>query len=156
MLFPCWTGIRRSFYRVPVSDLNSAHHAPLPDAAVLQVGPLKPSLADTLRTRYGAAVLPDDAAARGGELKGDVAGAAREVENIGVDRRGNPRDEAPLPPLVETARQQHRDQVVAVCNRGEQRADELAFAVRGGEPFLPLHFAKRILPDIIAECGVQE
>jgi lactate dehydrogenase-like 2-hydroxyacid dehydrogenase len=31
---------------------------------VLQVGPLKPSLAETLRSRYGAAVLPDDADAR--------------------------------------------------------------------------------------------
>ncbi|MGW0159879.1 2-hydroxyacid dehydrogenase [Mycobacterium sp. NPDC003323] len=33
-------------------------------ASVLQVGPLKPSLAETLRTRYDALVLPDDAAAR--------------------------------------------------------------------------------------------
>lgn len=33
-------------------------------STVLQVGPLKPSLADTLRTRYRAAALPDDAAAR--------------------------------------------------------------------------------------------
>ncbi|MGK2867096.1 MAG: 2-hydroxyacid dehydrogenase [Mycobacterium sp.] len=33
-------------------------------ANVLQVGPLKPSLAETLRTRYDAQVLPDDAAAR--------------------------------------------------------------------------------------------
>jgi lactate dehydrogenase-like 2-hydroxyacid dehydrogenase len=37
----------------------------MPDTArILQVGPLKPSLADTLRTRYDALVLPDDAGAR--------------------------------------------------------------------------------------------
>lgn len=35
-----------------------------PDGNVLQVGPLKPSLAETLRTRYSAQVLPDDAATR--------------------------------------------------------------------------------------------
>ncbi len=33
-------------------------------AAVLQVGPLKPSLQDTLRTSYGASVLPTDPAER--------------------------------------------------------------------------------------------
>jgi lactate dehydrogenase-like 2-hydroxyacid dehydrogenase len=33
-------------------------------AGVLQVGPLKPSLAETLRTHYGAHVLPEDAQAR--------------------------------------------------------------------------------------------
>lgn len=60
MLFPCWTGIRRSSYRVVVH----AHPDTPSDAAVLQVGPLKPSLADTLRKRYGAAVLPDEADAR--------------------------------------------------------------------------------------------
>lgn len=35
-----------------------------PARRVLQVGPLKPSLAETLRTSYSALVLPDDAAGR--------------------------------------------------------------------------------------------
>lgn len=35
-----------------------------PTTRVLQVGPLKPSLADTLRTRYDALVLPDEKFAR--------------------------------------------------------------------------------------------
>ena len=50
--------------------MNTAHRT-LPDRTVLQVGPLKPSLAETLRRRYGALVLPDDAAdARGVPVAG--------------------------------------------------------------------------------------
>lgn len=45
----------------------------LPNPTVLQVGPLKPSLEETLRTRYGAQVLPDDAAARAEFLAGPGA-----------------------------------------------------------------------------------
>lgn len=60
MLFPCWTGIRRSSYRGGVHEQSES----ATESAVLQVGPLKPSLSETLRTRYGAAVLPDDVGAR--------------------------------------------------------------------------------------------
>ncbi len=42
-------------------------------ANVLQVGPLKPSSAETLRTRYRAQILPDDAAARAEFLAGPGA-----------------------------------------------------------------------------------
>jgi lactate dehydrogenase-like 2-hydroxyacid dehydrogenase len=45
----------------------------LSDNRVLQVGPLKPSLAETLHTRYGAQVLPDDAAERAEFLAGPGA-----------------------------------------------------------------------------------
>ena len=54
MLFPCWTGIRSTAYRACMT----------PARRVLQVGPLKPSLAETLRTSYAALVLPDDDAGR--------------------------------------------------------------------------------------------
>ena len=47
---------------MPDSSPTTAH--------VLQVGPLKPSLAETLRTRYGARVLPDEPAARAEFLSG--------------------------------------------------------------------------------------
>ena len=43
---------------------------PTSPSTVLQVGPLKPSLAETLTTRYAAAVLPVDAAARAEFLAG--------------------------------------------------------------------------------------
>ena len=64
-------------------------------------------------------------------------------------------DQPPLPAVVESARQQDSDQVVAVGDGREQRPDVLALALRRGEPILPFHFARRILPDIITECGVQ-
>ncbi len=96
-------------------------------------------------------VEADHATARGSGLEGDVAGSAGEIQNRRVCWRRDFRDEPPLPTLVETARQQDGDQVVAVRDRSEQRADVLALALRRGEPILPLHFAKKILPDIIAE-----
>ncbi len=54
MLFPCWTGIRSTAYRACMT----------PARRVLQVGPLKPSLEETLRASYAALVLPDDDAGR--------------------------------------------------------------------------------------------
>lgn len=56
-------------------------------ANVLQVGPLKPSLAETLRTRYDAQVLPDDAAARADFLAGHGADITAVVTSgrTGVD-----------------------------------------------------------------------
>jgi lactate dehydrogenase-like 2-hydroxyacid dehydrogenase len=60
----------------------------MPDSArVLQVGPLKPSLADTLRARYGALVLPDDATARTEFLAGAGADVTAVVTSgrTGVD-----------------------------------------------------------------------
>lgn len=58
-----------------------------PDGNVLQVGPLKPSLAETLRTRYGAQVLPDDAAARADFLENSGADITAVVTSgrTGVD-----------------------------------------------------------------------
>ena len=57
------------------------------DTRVLQVGPLKPSLAETLRTRYGAQTLPDDAAARAEFLAGPGADITAVVTSgrTGVD-----------------------------------------------------------------------
>jgi lactate dehydrogenase-like 2-hydroxyacid dehydrogenase len=43
--------------------MSTAHHAS-PNASVLQVGPLKPSLAQTLADSYSAYVLPDERAER--------------------------------------------------------------------------------------------
>jgi len=54
MLFPCWTGIPSTAYGACMT----------PARRVLQVGPLKPSLTETLRTSYAALVLPDDDAGR--------------------------------------------------------------------------------------------
>jgi lactate dehydrogenase-like 2-hydroxyacid dehydrogenase len=54
MLFPCWTGIREPLYGAYMPNSVAAR--------ILQVGPLKASLADTLRTSYDALVLPEDAA----------------------------------------------------------------------------------------------
>src|SRR4051812_18268286 len=61
MLIGCWTGIRRSPYRVRI--MTSSPRAPQ-SGTVLQVGPLKPSLAQTLRDAYAAYVLPDEHAER--------------------------------------------------------------------------------------------
>lgn len=54
MLFPCWTGIRSAAYGACMPPVRP----------VLQVGPLKPSLEETLRTSYAAHVLPDHDADR--------------------------------------------------------------------------------------------
>jgi lactate dehydrogenase-like 2-hydroxyacid dehydrogenase len=57
------------------------------ESAVLQVGPLKPSLAETLRSRYAAAVLPEDADARATFLAEHGAGVTAVVTSgrTGVD-----------------------------------------------------------------------
>ena len=60
----------------------------MPDTAnILQVGPLKPSLAETLRTRYRVQILPDDAAARAEFLAGSGADITAVVTSgrTGVD-----------------------------------------------------------------------
>lgn len=60
----------------------------MPDTAnILQVGPLKASLAETLRTRYGAQILPDDPAARAEFLAGPGADITAVVTSgrTGVD-----------------------------------------------------------------------
>ncbi len=60
----------------------------MPDTAnILQVGPLKPSLAETLRTRYRAQILPDDAAERAEFLAGSGADITAVVTSgrTGVD-----------------------------------------------------------------------
>lgn len=56
-------------------------------AKVLQVGPLKPSLAETLKSRYAAQVLPDEPAARAEFLAGPGAGITAVVTSgrTGVD-----------------------------------------------------------------------
>src|SRR6476620_7408531 len=54
MPIECWTGIRRSSYR----------DSTMSNRPVLQVGPLKPSLAQTLKDDYAAYVLPDAPAER--------------------------------------------------------------------------------------------
>lgn len=56
-------------------------------ANILQVGPLKPSLTETLRTRYRAQILPDDAAARAEFLAGSAADITAVVTSgrTGVD-----------------------------------------------------------------------
>jgi lactate dehydrogenase-like 2-hydroxyacid dehydrogenase len=60
MLFRGWTGIRRS----PYGGTNMSTDARSPQSRpVLQVGPLKPSLAQTLENDYRAYVLPDETAA---------------------------------------------------------------------------------------------
>ena len=53
MLIRCWTGIRRSPYRGLTMTTSAQRRT------VLQVGPLKPSLAQTLHDDYAAYVLPD-------------------------------------------------------------------------------------------------
>ncbi|GAA4634613.1 2-hydroxyacid dehydrogenase [Mycolicibacterium sediminis] len=57
------------------------------DHQVLQVGPLKPSLAETLRTDYGAVELPDDPAARAEFLDGSGSAVTAVVTSgrTGVD-----------------------------------------------------------------------
>jgi lactate dehydrogenase-like 2-hydroxyacid dehydrogenase len=64
--------------------VTSPGHTP---AAVLQVGPLKPSLQDTLRTSYGASVLPTDAAERAAFLAAHAADVTVAVTSgrTGVD-----------------------------------------------------------------------
>ena len=58
-----------------------------PPGTILQVGPLKPSLSETLRTRYGAQTLPEDAAARAEFLAGPGADITAVVTSgrTGVD-----------------------------------------------------------------------
>jgi lactate dehydrogenase-like 2-hydroxyacid dehydrogenase len=65
MLFPCWTGIRSTAYRIDIRKRRTVQ-SPTKTAArrVLQVGPLRPSLAETLRTSYAAHMLPDGASDR--------------------------------------------------------------------------------------------
>src|SRR4029079_1986290 len=69
MRIECWTGIRRSSYR----------GSTMSNRPVLQVGPLKPSLAQTLQDDYASYVLPDEPAGReeflashGGEIRAVV------------------------------------------------------------------------------------
>jgi lactate dehydrogenase-like 2-hydroxyacid dehydrogenase len=69
-----------------VSIMSAEHHAHEAQT-VLQVGPLKPSLAETLRVRYDALVLPDDAADRaevltrhGGEITAVVTSGRTGVD----------------------------------------------------------------------------
>lgn len=66
---------------------DSSVSANISQSGVLQVGPLKPSLAETLRTRYAARVLPDDAAARADFLAGPGADVTAVVTSgrTGVD-----------------------------------------------------------------------
>ena len=61
MLIECWTGIRRSPYRG--RNMSTSPRSPH-GRTVLQVGPLKPSLAQTLQDDYAAYVLPDEAGER--------------------------------------------------------------------------------------------
>ena len=69
MRIECWTGIRRSSYRGSTMTTRS----------VLQVGPLKPSLAQTLQDDYAAYVLPDEPAdflaEHGSEIRAVVTSA---------------------------------------------------------------------------------
>src|SRR5882757_5019265 len=61
MLIGCWTGIRRSSY----GGRNMTTSTRTPQGrTVLQVGPLKPSLEQTLQDDYAAYVLPDEPAER--------------------------------------------------------------------------------------------
>lgn len=62
-----------------------AHPVTPSESTVLQVGPLKPSLAETLRTEYGAAVLPEDATDRARFL---TDGAARVTAVVTSGRTG--------------------------------------------------------------------
>jgi lactate dehydrogenase-like 2-hydroxyacid dehydrogenase len=66
---------------------NSSTAADPVPARVLQVGPLKPSLAETLESRYHALVLPDDAADRADMLArhGDDVTAVVTSGRTGVD-----------------------------------------------------------------------
>jgi lactate dehydrogenase-like 2-hydroxyacid dehydrogenase len=61
--------------------------SPASTRRVLQVGPLKSSLADTLRTTYGAALLPEDPTERDEFLSGDGADVVAAVTSgrTGVD-----------------------------------------------------------------------
>jgi lactate dehydrogenase-like 2-hydroxyacid dehydrogenase len=66
--------------------MSSSHRLP-PNQSVLQVGPLKPSLAQTLADEYGARVLPDDVAEREAFLSshGDEITAVVTSGRTGVD-----------------------------------------------------------------------
>src|SRR4051794_34300450 len=81
MPFPSWTGIRRSPYRGVI--MSSDAHTPK-SRPVLQVGPLKPSLAKTLRDDYAAHVLPDEPteflAAHGDEIRAVVTSGRTGVD----------------------------------------------------------------------------
>ena len=61
MRIRCWTGIRRSPYR---GRIMTTSPRTAQQRTVLQVGPLKPSLAQTLQDDYAAYVLPDAGAER--------------------------------------------------------------------------------------------
>jgi lactate dehydrogenase-like 2-hydroxyacid dehydrogenase len=81
MLFRGWTGIRRSPYGGTI--MSTTAHTPQ-SRPVLQVGPLKPSLAQTLQDDYAAYVLPDEAAAflaeHGDEIRAVVTSGRKGVD----------------------------------------------------------------------------
>jgi lactate dehydrogenase-like 2-hydroxyacid dehydrogenase len=81
MLFRRWTGIRRSPYGGVI--MSTEGQAPQ-SRPVLQVGPLKPSLVQTLQDDYAAHVLPDEPAeflaAHGEEIRAIVTSGRTGVD----------------------------------------------------------------------------
>ena len=74
-------------------------------------------------------VEADDAGAARRERERDVAGAGREVERRRARRRRREIDQPTLPASILPVRQHDGDEVVAIGNRGKERADVAAFAV---------------------------
>jgi lactate dehydrogenase-like 2-hydroxyacid dehydrogenase len=79
-----WTGIRRSPYRSKILSTDARTPQSRP---VLQIGPLKPSLAQTLQHDYAAYVLPREAAEREAFLSshGEEITAVVTSDRTGVD-----------------------------------------------------------------------
>ena len=108
----------------------------------LPVLPILPVLPELLTSKFDHSmrdVQPDDLRAACGGGKRDIACAGREVENTAARANGSELDETPLPSAILSVRQCHRDEVVAVRDRGEERAHIRALSFGGGDAIVNSH-----------------